>query len=131
MKKRPKPVDPSKLPSATLLAFAKPLLAQLPAPPTATSLQAVMNITTVVWNMHIYEKSRNPKSEEFRIGLELALSRMPPEGKATIASMMETRATTYVDDPRLAFAEVVADPSGNGEVRATAFLPEEPPAHRG
>jgi hypothetical protein len=36
MKKKPKPVDLSKLPSmsATLLAFAKPLLDQVEAPPS-------------------------------------------------------------------------------------------------
>ena len=112
--------------SATLLAFAKPLLDQLPDPPTAKSLQGVMNIAVVIWNLHVYEKAKNPRTEEFKLGLEAALSKMPPDGKLTIASMTKARATIYVDDPRLAFAEVVAGLSGEGEVRATAFLLERP-----
>ena len=45
--------------------------------------------------------------------------------------MGRARLTTYADDPRLAFAEVVTEPSGKAEVRATAFLLDRPPGPRG
>ncbi len=128
MNKKSKPVDPSTLPSmsATLLAFAKPLLDQVDDPPTATSLQNVLNIAVVVWNLPLYEKAKHANAAMFRAGLESALASMPPQGKATIAVMAKARATTYADDPRLAFAEVVPDPNGKAEVRATAFLLDRP-----
>jgi hypothetical protein len=128
MKKKAKPVDPSTLPSmsATLLAFAKPLLDQVEDPPTAKSLQNVLNIAVVVWNLPLYEKAKHANATMFRAGLESALATMPPQGRATIAVMAKARATTYADDPRLAFAEVVAEPSGKAEVRATAFLLDRP-----
>jgi len=112
--------------SRTLLAFAKPLLAQIEGPPTAKGLQSIMNIATVVWNLRVYEKAKHPRASELRAGLEAALAMMPLQGKATIAAMTKARDTTYIDDPRLAFAEVVTDPSGKGEVRATAFLLDGP-----
>ncbi|MEI9942214.1 MAG: hypothetical protein WDO69_33780 [Pseudomonadota bacterium] len=129
MTKKSKPVDPSTLPlmSATLLAFAKPLLDQIEDPPTAKSLQNMLHIAVVVWNLPIYEKAKHANAAMFRAGLEAALASMPPQGKATIAAMTKVRATTYADDRRLAFAEVVADPSGKAEVRATAFLLDRPP----
>lgn len=131
--KKSKPVDPSTLPSmsATLLAFAKPLLDQVQDPPTAKSLQSVLNIAVVVWNLPLYEKAKHANAAMFRTGLESALVGMPAEGKATIAAMAKARATVYADDPRLAFAEVVANPSGKAEVRATAFLLDGPPGSRG
>lgn len=48
--KKPEPADPARLPSmsATLLAFAKPLLDQVEEPPTATTLQGILNIAIVV-----------------------------------------------------------------------------------
>jgi hypothetical protein len=66
-----------------------------------------------------------------RAGLDSALATMLAQGKATIAAMSRARITTYADDPRLAFAEVVTDPSGKAEVRATAFLLDRPPGPRG
>lgn len=126
--KNAKAVDPSKLlsMSATLLAFAKPLLDQLPNPPMAKSLQGVMNIASLVWNIPLYERARHPKAKEYRAGLDAALADIPHEGNATVAVMANARATTYAADPRLAFAEVVAAPSGKAEVRTTAFLLERP-----
>ncbi len=128
MNKKPKPVDPSTLSSmsATLLAFAKPLLDQVDEPPTAKSLQNVLNIAVVVWNLPLYEKAKHANAAMFRTGLESALAGMPPEWKATIAVMARARASVYADDPRLALAEVVSDPSGKAEVRATAFLLDGP-----
>jgi hypothetical protein len=132
MKKKVKPVDPSKLPSmsATLLAFAKPVLDEVEDPPTAKTLQGILT-AVVVWNLPLYEKAKHANAAMLRAGLESALATMPPQGKATIAVMAKARATTYADDPRFAFAEVVADPSGKAEVRATAFLLDRPPAPRG
>lgn len=126
--KKPKPAHHSKLPpmSATLLAFAKPLLDQVEDPPTAKTLQGILNIAVVAWNLPLYEKAKHPNAAKFRADLESALSSMPAQGKATIAAMTTDRGTTYADDPRLAFAEVVTDPSGKAEVRATAFLLDEP-----
>jgi hypothetical protein len=128
MKNKAKPVDPSTLPSmsATLPAFAKPPLDQVEDPPTAKSLQNVLNIAVVVWNLPLYEKAKHANATMFRAGLESALATVPREGRATIAVMAQARATTYAD-PRLAFAEVMAEPSGKAEVRATAFLLDRPP----
>jgi len=133
MEKKPKPVDLSKLPSmsATLLAFAKPLLDQVEDPPTAKTLQGVLNIAIVVWNLPLYEKAKHANAAMLRAGLDSALVTMPPQGKATIAAMGQARITTHADDPRLAFAEVVTEPSGKAEVRATAFLLDRPPGPRG
>lgn len=127
--KKPKTTDPSKLPSmsATLLAFARPLLDQVEDPPTAKTLQGILNIAVVVWNLPLYEKAKHANAAAFRAGLETALSSMPPQGKATIAAMTKARVTTYANDPRLAFAEVVTDRSGKAEVKATAFLLDRPP----
>lgn len=108
--------------SATLLAFAKPLLDQLPEPPTAKGLQGVLNIASVVWNLRVYDQAQHPNAAALRAGLDAALASMPPEGKATLAVLSRARLTTHADDPRLAFAEVVIDPNGKAEVRATAFL---------
>jgi hypothetical protein len=47
------------------------------------------------------------------------------------AETSQARVTTYAADPRLAFAEVVTEPSGKAEVRATAFLLDRPPGPRG
>lgn len=113
--------------SGTLLAFAKPLLAQIEDPPTVKSLQAIMNIAVVVWNLHVYEKTKHPMAREVRGSLDAALTMMPAQSRTTIAAMTKARATTYVDDPRLGFAEVVTDSSGKAEVRATAFLLDRPP----
>lgn len=131
--KKPEPADPARLPSmsATLLAFAKPLLDQVEEPPTATTLQGILNIAIVVWNLPLYERAKHANVATFRAGLESALATMPPQGKATIAAMSQARLTTYADDPRLAFAEVVTEPSGKAEVRATAFLLDRPPGPRG
>lgn len=133
MKKKPEPVDLSRLPSmsATLLAFAKPLLDQVEDPPTATTLQGILNIAIVAWNLPLYEKAKHANAATFRAGLESALATMPAQGKATIAAMSQARLTTYAADPRLAFAEVVTQPSGKAEVRATAFLLDRPPGPRG
>jgi len=133
MKKKPKPVDLPKLPSmsATILTFAKPLLDQVEAPPTAKTLQGILNIAIVVWNLPLYEKSKHANAAMLRAGLDGALASMPAQGKATIAAMGRARLTTYADDPRLAFAEVVTEPSGKAEVRATAFLLDRPPGPRG
>jgi len=96
MKKNPKSVGPSKLPSmsATLLPFAKPLLAQVEDPPTAKTLQGILNIAVVVWNLALYKKAKHPNAAMLRTGLEGALSTMPPQGKATIATMAHARVTT-------------------------------------
>src|SRR5438045_4552948 len=120
MHKNAKPLAASTLPSmpATLLAFAKPLLVQVEHPPTAKSVQNVLNIAVVVWNLPLYEKAKHANATMFRAGLESALATMPPQGRATIAVMAKARDTTYADDPGLAFAEVVAEPSGKAEVRA-------------
>ena len=67
-------------------------------------------------------------------------SKLPPmsatllafaQGKATIAAMAQARLTTYIAAPRLAFADVVTEPSDKAEVRATAFLLDRPPCVRG
>jgi hypothetical protein len=131
--KKAKPVDASKLPpmSATLLAFAKPLLDQVEDPPTAKALQGILYIAVVVWNLPLYEKAQHANAATFRAGLDSALANMPAQGKATIAAMAQARLTTYAADPRLAFAEVVTEPSGKAEVRATAFLLDRPPGPRG
>jgi hypothetical protein len=131
--KKPKTTDPSKVPSmsATLLEFAKPLLEQVEDPPTAKTLQSILNIAVVVWNLPLYEKAKHANAAKFRAGLDSALSSMPPQGKATIAAMSKARVTSYADDPRLAFAEVVTDASGKAEVRATAFLLDGPPRPHG
>jgi hypothetical protein len=128
MTKKPRPVDPSKLPSmsATLLAFAKPLLDQVEDPPTAKTLQGILNIAVVVWNLPLYERARHTNAATFRAGLDSALATMPVQAKATIAAMSQARVTTYAADPRMAFAEVVTEPSGKAEVRATAFLLDRP-----
>ncbi len=117
--------------SATLLAFAKPLLDQVEDPPTAKTLQGILNIAVVVWNLPLYDKAKRANAATFRAGLETALATMPAQGKAAIAAMTKARGTTYANDPRLAFAEVVTDPSGKAEVRATAFLLDRPPGPRG
>jgi hypothetical protein len=65
--------------SATLLAFAKPLLDQVEDPPTATTLQNVLNIAMVVWNLPLYEKAKHANAAMLRTGLESALGQMPPE----------------------------------------------------
>lgn len=131
--KKPKPIDPSKPSSmsATLLAFAKPLLDQVEDPPTAKTLQGILNIAVVIWNLPLYEKAKHANAATFRAGLESALATMPAEGKATVAAMSQARLTTYANDPRLAFAEVVSEPNGRAEVRATAFSLDRPPGSRG
>jgi hypothetical protein len=109
----------------------KPLLDQVEDPPTAKTLQGIMNIAVVVWNLPLYEKAKHANAATFRAGLESALANMPAQGKATIAAIARARLTTYAADPSLAFAEVVTEPSGKAEVRATAFLLDRPPGARG
>ena len=93
MKNKAKPVDPSKLPSmsATLLAFAKPLLDQLPEPPTAKGLQGVLNIASVVWNLRVYDQAQHPNAAALRAELDAALASMPPEGQATLTVLSRAR----------------------------------------
>jgi hypothetical protein len=98
--------------SATLLAFARPLLDQVEDPPSAKTLQGILNIAIVVWNLPLYEKAKHANAAMLRAGLESALATMPAQGKTTIAAMAQARLTTYADDPRLAFAEVVMEPNG-------------------
>lgn len=133
MKKQPKPVDASKLPSmsATLLAFAKPLLDQVEDPPTATTLQGILNIAVVVWNLPLHEKAKHANAATFRAGLDSALAALPAQGKTTITAMSQARVTTYAADLRLTLTETATEPSGKAEVRATAFLLDKPPGPRG
>jgi hypothetical protein len=92
--KKPKPVASPKLPSmsATLLAFAKPLLDQVEDPPTAKTLQGILNIAMVVWNLPLYEQAKHANAATFRAGLESALASIPAQGQA------EVRATAFLLD---------------------------------
>src|SRR5688500_9182528 len=118
MTRRLRPVAPSRPPSmsATLLARAKPLLDPVEDPPTAQTLQGSLSIAVVVWTLPLYEKARHTSAATFRAGLDSALATMPVQAKATIAAMSQARVTTYAADPRMAFAEVVTEPSGKAEV---------------
>jgi hypothetical protein len=73
------------------------------------------------------DKAKHANAATFRAGLDSALAALPAQGKTTIAAMSQARVTTYADDPRLVLAEVVTEPSGKAEVRATAFLLDRPP----
>jgi hypothetical protein len=117
--------------SETLLTFARPLLDQLPEPPTAGQLQSAMTIASLIWNVPEYERAGHPKAAEYRKALDGAVADMPTEGRLVIAAMTHERATTYESDPRVAFAEVVAEPNGKAEVRATAVLLTPGVAQRG
>jgi hypothetical protein len=89
MKKKPNPVAlPTLQPmSATLLTFAKPLLEHLEEPPTAKTLQGILNIAIVVWNLPVYEEAKDTLAATLRGALESARASMPPQGKAAIAAM--------------------------------------------
>ena len=133
MKKQSRLLDPAGLPkmSETLLRFARPLLDQLPAPPTTNQLQSAMTIASLIWNVPEYERAAHPKAAEYRKALDRAVADMPAEGREVIVAMAHERATTYESDPRVAFAEVVAGASGRAEVRATAILLTPSLAQRG
>lgn len=67
--------------SATLLAFAKPFLAQVEYPPTAMTLRGILSIAMVVWNLPLHERAKHANAAMLRVGTRSALGTMPREGR--------------------------------------------------
>jgi hypothetical protein len=102
MKKKAKPVDPSKLlsMSATLLAFAKPLLDQVEDPPTAKSLQNVLNIAVVVWNLPLYEEAKHENATmlvDVIGGSRLALERARQAAAEEVVGAHRGKSTRHLE----------------------------------
>jgi hypothetical protein len=108
MKKQSRRLDPAALPkmSEMLLTFARPLMDQLPAPPTTNQLQSAMTIASLIWNLPEYERAAHPKAAEYRKALDRVVADMPAEGREVIVAMAtseqpSTRAIRASLSPRL------------------------------
>lgn len=108
--------------SESMLQFAKPLLDQLPDPPSIEDMRQVMMIVTAVWNLPLYEQRKSPNAASYRATLNTMMARLPPEIAKIISTMLHTRLTTYAHDPRLGFADVVEEAPGRAKIVATAAL---------
>lgn len=111
--------------SETLLQFAKPLLDTLSDPPPFEELRQLMVVVTVVWNLPLYEQRKSPKAISFRATFDTMLEQVPPEIAKILSTMLYSRLTTYANDPRLGFADVVQDGRGRAQVVATAALTDD------
>lgn len=110
--------------SERMIAFAKPLLALLPDPPSIEQLRQLMAIVTVAWNLPLYEQRKMSDAAAHRATFDAALRRTPPEVAKILSAMLHSRLTTYGDDPRLGFAEVVDEGHGRAKIVATGAMNE-------
>lgn len=84
-----------------------------------------MVVVTVVWNLPLYEQRKSPKAISFRATFDTMLEQVPPEIAKILSTMLYSRLTTYANDPRLGFADVVQDGRGRAQVVATAALTDD------
>ena len=83
-----------------------------------------MTIVTVAWNLPLYEQLHHRNAPSFRATFNQVLASAPPDVAAALSSMLSARLTTYANDPRIGFAQVVEEPPGQGKIVASAILDE-------
>ena len=103
--------------SETMLQFAKPLLDLAPTPPLDL-LQHLLIVTTIAWNLPLYEKHKHPRAPSMRSGFEQSQALAPPEVARAVYAMLASRLTTYGADPRVGFLEAVEDAPGHARIEA-------------
>jgi hypothetical protein len=109
----------------TMLHFAKPLLETLPNPPVLEELRQLMTLVTLLWNLPLYEQRKMPAAASYRATFDTMLERLPPDIAKIVTAMLYSRLTTYAQDPRLGFADVVEDGHGRAQIVATAALTDD------
>ena len=102
----------AKLPE-TLIAFAKPLLDLVPAPPTADRVRTMMTLATIAWNLPIYVRAGRPDAADFRATLAAGLAEAGPRAKVIVADLMIARLTRHAAEARTVVVTVRA--GGEGE----------------
>ncbi len=109
---------PAKI-SDVVLAFAKPVIALGPTPPSLDQVRTAMALATVAWNLPVYVRERRPEAAAFRARLDAALASAGPKAREVVSDLMIARLTKHAADPRTIVVEVRAGTEGEAPVVVT------------
>ena len=99
--------------SEVLLIFAKPLLDSLPnPPPTLEQVRLAMHLASIVWNLPLLAKDDPSFGNDVCASLDDVPPELGPHASKILDLMLESRNTTFADDPRFASVEVVETKEG-------------------